>query len=449
MGRLPGDFFEQRTARQFRFRIFEDVVKACSRPSRYDDAALPWIRSLYAGAPSVALYAHVPWCVEECTYCYYWGKIDKRSEMQRLLEAERAHARLMDELCGLREKSVPSIYFGGGTPTVLPRDMLEEHLAFFTSYRLTPDAEVCVEASIGTLGREKLDVLERYATRLSIGVQAFNDRLLGMVARTFSREKAMDVLREAIARIPSVNIDLLYGLKTQTRAEFLESVETAIALETPSITLYRLEVRDDPPLVREYEAAPGAFPSEVECRVMRAEAKALLEGAGYRENLVGWFLKPKVADTKVYRERWEKQTPCVAFGPHVQNYGPGHFYINVDDKEEYIARVNARSLPIGTKYELGPLERMYILVLALWKSNRPVDLAELRASFDDALVQRFAASTARYVDWGLLTSAGAVLSLTPAGESLLEWLLGDLIQQLSTSRPAPERLNDRRSLPLL
>lgn len=450
MGGLPENYFEGKNGRSYRFLIFEDVVKLGPEPPRaYGPALRDELVAAYRGAPEIALYAHVPWCAEECTYCHYWGKMGKRPEMEALLAAERAHATLLDGAAALRDKTVTSIYFGGGTPSVLPRDLLEEQLTFFRGYKLAPDAEVCVEASVSTLTREKFELLARYATRLSIGIQSFNDRILSEVARTFRRDRAIETLREAVRRFPSVNIDLLYGLRRQTMGEWLETIDRAIELEVQSVTLYRLEVRDDPPLLRTFEEDPDAFPDELTCRQMRHEAKARLEAAGYRENIVGWFLRPTVLDTKVYRERWQRLTPCVAFGPHAQNYGGDHFYINLEAAGEYAARAGAGELPIGRVYTLGPSQRMLVWAMAQWKSNRPVSRATLHERFAGPWVERLEALAARWRGWGLVGEGLDDIELTDAGRSLLEWMLAEMLQAFTPPGASTTATRPRGSLPLL
>ena len=443
LGNLPDDYFSDKDASQYRFHIFEDIVRAGGGTPQVQGDLEPWLAQKYQAESSVALYAHVPWCVETCTYCYYWGKVEKRPAMERMMKAERDHADRLDALYSLRDKRVPSVYFGGGTPTVLPADLLEQQLEFFVrSFRLDDDAEVCVEASVSSLSAQKMDLLERYATRLSMGIQSFSDRLLSQVARSFCADRAKETVAEAVRRFPSVNIDLLYGLQGQTEQEWLSSIETAIELGVPSVTAYRVEVRPGTKLWSVYHENPSLYPNERECRFMRHHAKQLLESAGYRENLVGWFLRDTVADTKVYRERWEKQTPCVAFGNHVQSYGRRHFYVNEPDPQRYAERVENGELPIDQAYEISdPMRRLLILALASWKSNRPVPTESLPAVFGEETVRSFEKNCARAFDFGLLERGIDGIRLTEGGKSAVEWLMRDLIEASFPARRSLKTLS--------
>ena len=264
-----------------------------------------------------------------------------------MLSAEQKLAHIMDEQIDLKNRNINSIYFGGGTPTVIPTNLLEEALEFWVGrYGRNGDCEVCVESSIITLRPKKIDILEKYVDRLSLGIQSFDDRILKVVDRKHTAEQAENMLKEVVPRFPSVNIDLIYGLYEQSLADWLKSVEIGIDTGAQSFTIYRLDIRDVPAIISTFREQPEKFPDERMCRRMYEEAKKMLEGAGYKENLIGWFLLPQVKDTVVYRERWEKQSPCIAFGPALHNYAADHFYETLTDHEAYIAAVEAGKLPI-------------------------------------------------------------------------------------------------------
>lgn len=430
LGNLPDNYFDDKDGRGYRFYIAEDVVRAGACESiRCDESGWDAIAELYEGVDTVALYVHVPWCVEECTYCYYWGKVDTRREMARLLKAEQKHAETLDEAFALSNKKVPSIYFGGGTPTVLPPDLLEDCLAFYAGrYASVGETEVSCEASVSSLSEAKIEILKKYATRLSIGVQTFNDRILEMVARTFSRSKAIELLKELKRHFKYINIDLIYGMQTQTLRDWLQTVETAINIGVTSITLYRLEIRDGPKLIKTYLENPEEFPTEIDCREMHGAAKDMLQSAGYKENLVGWFLKPEVEDTVVYRERWQKQTPCVAFGPGVQNYGADYFYYNVIDRLDYIDRVERKAPTTNTICKMDRKQQMLWYVMAQFKSNAAVKSSELAARFGAESLNDFHRLIKDFVDWKVLTASGGETKMTEGGKSILEWILRDMIR---------------------
>jgi oxygen-independent coproporphyrinogen-3 oxidase len=430
-GNFPADYFADKNAYKFRFYVLDDLVHSGPQGLRpYQAADEAEIVNLYKDIHDVALYVHSPWCRSRCTYCYYHqAKVEDEPGLRRLVKAEQRHALLLEEKIGLKAKNVPSIYFGGGTPTVLPEALLEDNLSFFAERYGGDGCEFCCEASPYTLTANKMDMMLQYVNRLSLGVQSFDADILKCIGRGPIDERIEGRIRTAIQRFPAVNIDLIYGLQHQTLENWLPSVQRAIDLGVTSITAYRLELREGTPIVQSYLKNPEQFPDEIACRDMYLRTKEMLLKAGYRENLVGWFLLPQVADTKVYRERWEKQTPCVAFGPDVHSYGADHFYDTLADRDAYIRAVNDGQLPIEGIGDVTPDKQLIWYALAQWKSNQPLSKAILRSKYGEVRLQWFMGLIRDYVNWQALIETRETIELTESARSILDWILGDVIRE--------------------
>jgi len=430
---LPENFFEGKDGTNYRFTILKDIAVAGDAvPVPYDDSHHDEIIGLYDKYKDFTLYIHCPWCIEHCSYCHYYrGPMLKRTELEGMLEAEKKHAQMMDEWIDLSNRDVRSIYFGGGTPTVLPADLLEDTLGYYVErYGKRDDCEVCLECSPITLKPKKIAILERYINRLSVGVQSFDDRILNVVERKHTGAMAKEVLAEVIPRFDSVNVDLIYGLYEQSLSDWLASVEIAVNLKAQSLTIYRLDIRDVPAIIRTFQKEPEKFPDEKMCRRMYEEAKHMLLGAGYRENLVGWFLLPGVEDTTVYRERWEKQSPCIAFGPALHNYAADHFYETLPVHGDYIEAVRAGKLPIKHIYPLSLEKQLVWYVLAQWKSNSPVYKSVIIKRFGRERLNWFMDLIVNYLEWGVLRELEDEVKITEDNLYILEWVLVELIGKL-------------------
>jgi oxygen-independent coproporphyrinogen-3 oxidase len=431
---LPDDYFTGKDGTTYRFTILKDIAVAGSAaPVPYEENRhREEVLGLYGKYRDFTLYVHFPWCVEHCSYCHYYrSSMVKRQELSAMLDAERRHAQMMDEWIDLKNRDIRSIYFGGGTPTVVPANMMEETMGYFVErYGVRGDCETCAEASIITLKSKKIDILERYINRLSLGVQSFDDRILKVVERKHTGSQAREVLREVVPRFPSVNVDLIFGLYTQGLDVWLESVETAIQLRIPSLTIYRLDIRETPAIIDLFRKEPEQFADEQMCRRMYEEARTMLEAAGYRENLVGWFLLPQVKDTTVYRERWEKQSPCIAFGNGLHNYAADHFYETFMDKDKYIGAVNAGKLPVEHIYPMTAEKQLIWYVMAQLKSNSPVYRSVMKERFGPDLLQWFLGLIRNYISWGVLEESGDRIDITTDSHYILEWMLLELIAAL-------------------
>lgn len=430
---LPADYFKGKDGTNYRFTILKDIAVAGSvQPVPYDDSHQQEIIDLYGKYKDFALYVHCPWCIEHCSYCHYYrGPMLKRNELENMLEAERQHAGMLDRFIDLPHRQIRSIYFGGGTPTVLPTDLMESMLAYYVErYGGNEECEVCLECSPITLKPQKIAVLERYIDRLSVGIQSFDDKILKMVERKHTGAQAKEILAEVVPRFPSVNVDLIYGLYEQKLADWLASVETTINLKAQSVTIYRLDIREIPAIYKAFRREPEKFPDEPMCRQMYDEARRILLEAGYRENLIGWFLLPQVNDTVVYRERWEKQSPCIGLGPALHNYGADHFYETLPGHEEYIAAVRAGKLPIKHIYPLTPEKKTLWYVMAQLKSGSPVYKSVIKERYGDAMLNWFMGLARDYINWQVLKESGEAgdrLDLAPEHHFILEWMLVEMI----------------------
>jgi len=426
---LPDDYFQNKNALNFCFFIQDDIVKADRvSPTVYESSLHERsIIDIYKDISDIALYIQVPWCEFRCTYCYYFKKLVEDNEtIQHLIAAEQKHALLLENKINLKDKQVKSIYFGGGTPTILEDNLFREHIAFFVERYGMDSTEVCCEASLNTLTPKKLSILENYVTRISIGVQSFKDHLLKKVERNFTANQAIDMLQNIVSRFYSVNIDLIYGLQSQTMGDWMDSIEKAISLKVPSITAYRLELRHNVPMQHAFQKNPKVFPDELETQRMYLLAKERLLNAGYRENLIGWFLLPKVHDTVVYRERWEKQTPCVAIGPDVHNYGENHFYDNIAEDTAYIENINNNQLPIKHFYSMDVQEKVLWYIVSQWKSNSPVYKGHIVKRYGQNIFNWALELMKDYIEWNALHDEQDRIVLSDCGYAIIEWMLRDL-----------------------
>jgi oxygen-independent coproporphyrinogen-3 oxidase len=429
----PEEYFQDKDGTNYRFTILRDIVQAGkNRPIAYDDSHHDEIIGYYDKYDDVNLYVHVPWCVEHCSYCYYYsGPVIKRGVMDKLLNAEKRHSEMMDERIGIRSRNVRSIYFGGGTPTVLPNPLLDEFVGYFAErYGGKEKLEFCVESSIQALNSRKIDILEKYANRISIGVQSFDDKILKIVERIHSAEKAKEILQEMVPRFNSVNIDLIYGLHDQSLDLWLDSVRQAIELKVQSVTTYRLNIRETPAIIETFRKEPERFPDEQMCRRMYEEAREMMEAAGYKENLVGWFLLPQVKDTTVYRERWEKQSPCIAFGPGLDNYAADHFYTTIPVHDHYTAAVESGKLPIKNMFKFDLDKQMVWYVLAQLKSNSPIYKDVVLKRFGEQRLDWFTRMARSYISWGILKESSDSWTCPREHLYLVEWMLIELISHL-------------------
>lgn len=215
--------------------------------------------------PPLSLYVHLPWCLKKCPYCDFNshempGGSGAMPE-QRYLDALRAD--LEAALPLVWGRPIHSIFIGGGTPSLFSPEAIDRLLGDIRArLRLEPGCEITLEANPGTFEKDRFKAFRAAGvTRLSIGVQSFNDAHLKALGRVHDRAQALAAVGEAAASFDTFNLDIMYALPGQTLASLDEDLATALAFAPPHISIYHLTIEPNtyfakfPPKVPEEDTA--------------------------------------------------------------------------------------------------------------------------------------------------------------------------------------------------
>ncbi len=242
------------------------------------------------GPPPLALYVHLPWCVRKCPYCDFNSHVHKGP----LPQADYVAALLADleaDAAAVAGRSVATVFFGGGTPSLFAPDRLA---AFLDGVRarvaLAPDAEITLEANPGTIEHGRFGGYQAAGiNRVSLGAQSFADRqleLLGRIHAAADTGRAVGELQAA--GLANFNLDLMYALPEQSLGGALADIEAAIALGAPHLSHYQLTL--EPGTV--FHARPPPLPDEDLAATIQERGHAWLAAAGYRQYEVSAWARP-------------------------------------------------------------------------------------------------------------------------------------------------------------
>lgn len=198
--------------------------------------------------PPLSLYIHLPWCVQKCPYCDFNSHTAKaENDQERYVDALLAD--LASELPHVWGRPVETIFIGGGTPSLFSAASINRLLAGVRALvRVQPAAEITLEANPGTFEREKFEGFrDAGITRLSIGVQSFNDACLKKLGRIHNSGEALAAIETALHLFERVNIDLMYALPGQDVAGALADVQTSLATGVSHISAYHLTMEPNTP----------------------------------------------------------------------------------------------------------------------------------------------------------------------------------------------------------
>ncbi len=375
------------------------------------------------------LYLHVPFCSAICNYCNFNRGLFDADQKQRYVEAVEREIRAMGEgrggPTGLRPTArlidpatlrADTVYFGGGTPSLLEPQEISRLLAACRSvFDVTPDAEVTMEANPETVTTERLAAYRAAGVnRLSFGVQSFRDDELRRLSRLHSADRAAAAMGEARdAGFDNVSLDLMMWLPQQQVAQWLESVDRAIALDPDHLSLYLLEVYPNAPLRDEMARARWSQAPDDDAAAMYVAAMERLEGAGFEQYEISNVAKP--GRQSRHNLKYWTDGEWLGFGCGAHSTAGGARWKNVSATEEYLARIARGESTHVEVRELSSEERLGDALFTGLRLTAGVDLDVVRNRYGVDVWTRHARELDRFVSGGWLIYDPPQLRLTRQG----------------------------------
>lgn len=363
------------------------------------------------------IYLHTPYCVQRCEYCFY--KVTplgehRKTEIDRYVDALCKEIELATHRFHLNEQVVKTVYFGGGTPTLLTNDNMSRIFETLHRNLRIVDPEITVEATPGTMVQRKADHLKSLGVnRISMGVQSFTDEIVAKTGRAntdSSVRKAVDIAKGTAS---TVNIDLMSGLAGETDETWAYSLARAVESDVHSITVYKTEVYANSGYFVDIKRNKLTLPSdEAELRFMD-RAISHFESAGYHPVNFYTFTKGGGHVQEHTTSFWHGRD---TYGFGVSSYGllRGHALQNTMELPRYLDRLEEGHLPLTRGHQLTMRELMTReLVLAL--KGIHFDRKDFRRRYGFDVVSFCKPTIDGLAADGLLSVEGDRLSLTRKG----------------------------------
>ena len=249
-----------------------------------------------AALPPLALYIHLPWCLKKCPYCDFnsheWrpGPTGSAAPLPEQAYLAALRADLEATLPLIWGRTVHSIFLGGGTPSLFSPQAIDQLLSDVRArVKLDANAEITLEANPGTFERDRFRAYRAAGvTRLSIGVQSFNDTHLAALGRVHNRAQALAAVEEAAQSFDTFNLDLMYALPGQSLAQCRQDVSTALALSPPHLSVYHLTIEPNT-LFAKY---PPSVPEDDDAYAMLDVITEHTTAAGLARYEISAYAKP-------------------------------------------------------------------------------------------------------------------------------------------------------------
>ena len=367
---------------------------------------------------NAGVYVHIPFCLRKCLYCDFTSYPGKEGLFEEYVQALRAEIRLAGDR--FPEVRVPTIYFGGGTPNVLSADQLTSVLdQIKQSFDVLSDAEITVESNPG------LPITQDGFSRLSLGVQSFQDNELQALGRIHSADEAMKAYRDA--EFSNISVDLMYGIPGQTLESWRETLDKALDLGPEHISLYSLTIEEGTPYWDMRRSGSLELPGDDIEADMYELAIEKLTSDGYDHYEISNFARPGF-ECRHNITYWENE-PYFGFGAGATTYLPGDGEMgrwgdganrltrrtNTASVEEYIRRIGSGESQVESEECLTGKSAMGETVFLGLRMLRGVDVNAFRQRYGMTPQEAFPHEIADLVERGLIEMTPDAIRLTHRG----------------------------------
>ena len=359
-------------------------------------------------APIQHLYVHIPFCARICPYCAFYKDLLDRSQTWRFCEAI---LRDLDQQCASFALTPETIYFGGGTPTALTTSQLEFLLGgFHGRLNLSSLAEWTIEANPGSVSARKAALLRKLGvTRVSLGVQSWDNELLKVLGREHNSQQAeqsFHILR--VAGFSNINVDLMFGLPGQTVEQWKFTLEKTIALQPDHVSAYCLTYEEDTEFFLRH--ARGELLQDTDTDAAFFEmTMSILEDAGYEQYEISNYARSGFSS--VHNRAYWMGTDYLGIGPSAFSTVGMQRWQNVCDYRTYADRVLSGQSPRGVSENLtSEMKRTERIALSL-RTSDGVSASELKG---------FAQEENEFIALGLLRKSNGNFVLTRKGKELAD-----------------------------
>ena len=366
------------------------------------------------------IYIHVPFCASKCGYCDFYSRVRQDQKAGYL-------AALGEEIRGYKGQGIPvdTIFFGGGTPSVLSPDEIGGILAALReSFTLLPEGEWTMEANPETVSPGYLQAVRALGiNRLSYGIQSGVDRELRALGRKHTFARAAEAVKEAReAGIKNLSLDLMLGIPYQTADSLRETLDKILALHPNHLSCYLLKIEPGTPFARRH--AETDCPSDDEAADFYLTVCETLRAAGFTHYEISNFARPGYESR--HNLKYWRDTPYIGFGPAAHSCFGGKRFYNPADLALYIEK-GGRVSAVEDDGSCGGYTERLMLGLRLAGGVSLPEIAALDLAFTPEEQAAFASRCAPYIRAGLMERKDGRIAITEKGMLVSNGLLAEIL----------------------
>jgi len=370
------------------------------------------------------IYIHIPYCKQKCSYCNFHFSTDLKSKTQITAAICREISLRKNEI----KESVETIYWGGGTPSLLNGDEIQRIFdVLYQHFEIVENPEITLEANPDDLSHEKISILKSTPiNRLSIGVQSFFDEDLRLMHRAHNEIEALRSIQTAQdAGFDNITIDLIYGSPTTTREMWQKNLEKALALRVPHISSYALTVEPKTALnhwIKNQKV--DDIDEEKQEEQFQMLVKTLIEN-GFLHYEISNFGKPGYLSK--HNSSYWRGIPYLGIGPSAHSYDGQNRSWNVRNNQIYLQKINQGIIPSETEH-LSENERFNEMVMIRLRTMEGLSLHEVQEKFPENFLTQLLQDLQPHLDNQTVTLEDAHIHITASGLFLADGIAASLFR---------------------
>jgi len=368
------------------------------------------------------IYIHIPFCKQACHYCdfHFSTSMKKKEEMVLALAKE-----IVIRKSEFENETVETIYFGGGTPSVLENSELQFLIdTVYKNYKVAENPEITLEANPDDLSKERIFELSKSPiNRLSIGIQSFFEEDLKMMNRAHNSAEAKNCLAEATKYFDNISLDLIYGIPGMSDKMWQQNIETALSFGIPHISSYALTVEPKTALSKLIQTGKVAAPQDEAASNHFMILVEILQKNGFIHYELSNFGKENYF-SKNNSAYWLGKK-YIGIGPSAHSYDGKKRGWNIANNSLYLKSIQANELPIETEI-LTKSDRYNEYIMTGLRTIWGVSLDRIETEFGLEYLDYLKKQSEKFLNDNLLSIENNILKPTPKGKFLTDGIASDL-----------------------
>ncbi|MCD4674610.1 MAG: radical SAM family heme chaperone HemW [Desulfobacula sp.] len=374
-----------------------------------------------------SLYIHIPFCVKKCAYCDFYSK----TNLSLIPGYIKSLQEEIEKRSGIKDK-VNTIYFGGGTPSLLPIKDIEILLQTIEdNFLVSRDVEVTLEANPGTVDFNYLSQLKKNGiNRLSIGAQSFNDDKLKFLGRIHTSDQAIKTIDDAgKAGFDNISMDLIYGLPFETKTTWLKDLKKAVMMAPSHLSCYMLTIEPGTPLGEKLKKGLINPLGSTVMSMLFKKTSLVLNEYKYEHYEISNFAKG-VQNRSRHNSKYWDMTPYYGFGAAAHSYDGKTRYWNHKSIKTYIKDMDSGRLPVEDRETLTREQKMMEMIMLRLRTFEGLDLEKFKTLFHVLFQNEFSQILENILDQSFGRFSDHRFALTLEGKAHLNSIVEAFAQKI-------------------